>query len=536
MKAHKRKRKPIKLQTWITLLVCVVLIVALSATGVLIGRDTAEKTRNAQTEKTMDISLAVSRAPIVTEGLAQTIPSARIQEYTKEVQRDTRVEYIVVMDMNGIRQSHPVEERIGQYFVGDDEGPAFDGESYSSIAEGTLGESLRSFVPITDSEGEQLGVVATGILLDQVESAVFDSQRVIYIGSSIGLMVGVIGAVLLARRIRKTLYNLEPHEIARLLQEREAMLDSVREGIVAIDGEGKIVVANDAALSFFRKVGIMKNPIGEEIQTMLPDSRLKNVLLREEAEYDQEQKLNGMDILVSRVPVISEGQVVGAIATFRDKSELQSLVEQLTGAKHYAETLRIQTHEFMNKLHVISAMVFTESYQELDEYIKHLSSTYQKEIGSVSKIIKDPVLAGYFLRKFHLLEENDVRVTLNGDHPLPILEHTEKMDHLITVIGNLINNAYEAIQHQEEKHIKMTLNYINNQLVLEIKDNGPGLTKKEQEHLFEKGTSTKGENRGYGMYLTDKALGVLGGELTVSSEPHKGTSFKVTIPYKGEQS
>ena len=95
---------------------------------------------------------------------------------------------------------------------------------------------------------------------------------------------------------------------------------------------------------------------------------MKRVLLNERLVYDQEQKLNGIDIVVNRVPVISNKHLVGALVTFRDKSEITSLVEQLSGAKAYADTLRVQTHEFMNKLHVITAMVHTKSYEELKDY------------------------------------------------------------------------------------------------------------------------------------------------------------------------
>ncbi|MFB4162453.1 DcuS/MalK family sensor histidine kinase [Alteribacillus sp. JSM 102045] len=535
MKGFFNKYKTLSLQTWITLLVCLVLIVALSVTGFLIGRDTAKNAREAQEEKTMNIANAVSHAPAVVNGLTAAGQSAAIQSYTLEVQANTNVEYIVVMDMDHIRQSHPVEERIGQYFVGGDEDKAFTGERYTSVAEGTLGESLRSFVPILNKNDEQIGVVSVGILLDNVESVVIDQQRMVYIGTGAGMMIGILGAVILARRVKRTLHGLEPREIAQLLQEREAMLASVREGIIAINEKGTIVVANDAAKELFRRAGLMKDPIGQDSESFLKSPLLKDVLSHQKAEFDQEQLLNGIALVVSRVPVLTNGQVVGAIATFRDKSELASLVEQLTGAKHYAETLREQTHEFMNKLHVMSAMVHTESYQELQDYIKQLSNTYQKEVGSVSRIVKDPVLAGFLLNKCSQFQEHGTVVELKGDFPLPLLKDTEKMDALITIIGNLSENAYEAIADQKEKQIEMTINYINNYFYFTIKDNGPGMSNYARETLFHKGSSTKGEHRGIGMYLTKKALQELNGTISVFSEEEKGTVFEVKIPYEGDE-
>ncbi|HLS09622.1 DcuS/MalK family sensor histidine kinase [Lentibacillus sp.] len=528
-----RKRKPIRLQTWIMLLVCVVLIIALSVTGILIASEMGEKTRENQAENVMDIARAVSHSREVIDGLSGDMRTTKIQAYTAVVQEDTNVDYIVVMDNDHIRRSHPVEEKIGQYFVGNDEDRAFQGEQYTSVAEGTLGESMRAFMPIWN-ENEQVGVVAVGVLLDKVEDAVFASRYIVYIGTAAGIVVGGIGAVLLARRVKHTLYGLEPREIAQLFQERDAMLASVREGIIAINEKNEIVIANNAAKDLFHRAGLSGNPLGQPVESYLPSSALRQELLNQKAEYDQEQQLNGIHIIVNIMPVVSGNETVGTIATFRDKTEVTSLAEQLTDAKAYADTLREQTHEFMNKMHVISAMIQTESYEELDAYINYISDNYQQEVGAVSRLVKDPVLAGYLLNKFNQFRNNGVTVELSGEQPLPILKNTKKMEWVITMIGNLSDNAMEAVADQEDKHVLITMNYIDKQIHFSIQDNGTGLTPSEREAIFQKGTSTKGSNRGYGLFLTKRALDELGGVLEVTSEKGEGTVFDIIIPDEGD--
>ncbi|GGB44453.1 two-component system sensor histidine kinase DcuS [Lentibacillus populi] len=527
-----RNRKPIRLQTWIMLLIVSVLMIALTITGLLIGNETAQKTRESQREKAMNIASAVSQTQSVIDGLVNLDSSGEIQSYTKAVQEDTDVDYIVVMDNQHIRRSHPVEERIGQYFVGNDEDRAFQGERYTSVAEGTLGKSMRAFTPVWN-EGEQIGVVAVGILLNNVEDTVFASQIIVYIGIAAGLVAGAIGAVLLARRVKRILHGLEPSDIVQLLQERDAMLASVREGIIAINKHAEIVVANHAAMDLFRRAGLAENPIGKQVDAYLPPSDLTQVLLDQNIEFDQEQKLNGIDIIVNTKPVIVNDHIAGIIATFRDRSELTSLVKQLTDTRTYADTLRAQTHEFMNKLHVMSAMVHTESYKELEEYIGYISDNYHKEIGAVSRLVKDPVLAGYLHNKLSQFRENGVVVELNGDRQLPLLKNTKKMEAIITMIGNLSDNANEAVAQQADRRVLITINYINGQFHFTIQDNGPGLTPSEKEAIFEKGRSTKGKTRGYGLFLTMQALKVLDGTLEVSSEKGEGTVFDVIIPYEG---
>ncbi|WP_172372134.1 DcuS/MalK family sensor histidine kinase [Sporosarcina jiandibaonis] len=522
----------IRLQTKITILVCTVVLVSLSVTAYLIGSKAVKNSRTFHENNVMDIATTISHTQLIKDGLTGEGPVEAIQSFTREVRENTNVQYIVVLNKDHIRLSHPVEERIGEYFVGGDEDLAYEGESYTSLAQGTLGESLRAFVPIY-AENELVGVVSVGISSENIRAAVFQSLRTSYIGIGIGLLIGVIGAFLLARQVKRTLYGLEPEEIAKLLGEREAMLESVKEGIIAINDRGEIVVANQAASQLFQQAGVLENPVGKQVDAYLPASHLKQVLETGEPAFNQEQKLNGIDLVVNRVPVILNGKIVGALATFRDKTELTSLVEQLSGAKAFAETLRTQTHEFMNKLHVITAMVHTKSYDELKGYTAYLSAAYQKEVGAVSRLIKDPVISGYLVNKLSQARESNIQVDLTGDNPLPPLKKIEHTDKVITIIGNLFDNASEAVRDQETGQIEITIDYKDKHFYFDIRDNGPGISATDFKKTSQIGLSTKGENRGYGLYLVNKALNELGGQLEVSSEKGAGAGFHVKIPYEG---
>src|SRR5699024_11085099 len=247
-------------------------------------------------------------------------------------------------------------------------------------------------------------------------------------GTAAGIVVGGIGAVLLARRVKQTLYGLEPREIAQLFQERNAMLASVREGIIAINEKDRIVIANNAAKDLFHRAGLSGNPLDQPVESYLPSSALRQELPNQKAAYDQERQLNGIHIIVNIMPVVSGNEIVGTIATFLDKTEITSLAEQLTDAIAYDDTLRGLKTEFMNKMQVISSMIETESYEKLDAYITYISDNYQQEVGAVSRLVKDPVLAGYLLNKFNQFRNNGVTVELSGEQPLPILKNTKRME------------------------------------------------------------------------------------------------------------
>lgn len=521
------------MQVWLTALVGLVVFVSLSVTGFLIGGSAADRARDSQSEKAMNIAITISHTQSVIDGLTGKGPIEEIQAFTQSVQDETQVEYIVVMNTERIRQSHPVAERIGQYFVGGDEDLAFDGQQYTSMATGTLGKSMRAFVPIW-AEGQIIGVVAVGIMMDNVRSAVLESVNSSFIGIGFGLLIGLVGAILLARKVKRTLFGLEPGEISQQLREREAMLEAVRDGIIAINDQAEIVLVNQAAITLFRSAGVEGNPLGKSIQSFVPSLPLQQMLEDKKPQYDQELKLNGLDVVVTQVPVISNDQLVGALAIFRDKSELTSLVEQLTGARVYAETLRHQTHEFMNKLHVIMAMVHTKSYDELKEYTSYISDAYQKETGVVSRLVKDPVIAGYLMSKLSESRESGILIKLDGNHPLPPLQKMEHMDKIITILGNLLDNACDAVSEQVDGEVQLTLDYVASQLQFSVRDNGPGILLENIEEVFEQGISSKGEGHGYGLYLAKIALDELNGEWTVSSTKGNGTEFTVRVPYTGE--
>ena len=533
MKANK---PVIGLQMKITLLVCGVVAMALLVTNIMISAHVSSSTQQALDEKARNIARIAAHSQVVIEALSGQRDEAAIQSFAEAIRKDTQVEFVVVMDMNSIRKSHPDAARIGQKFIGGDEAAALIGKEYTSLGAGSLGPSLRAFVPIVGRNGEQLGAVSVGILLNDVQQAVAQSRRFIYYAVVFGLLVGMTGAIFLARNIKKTLFGLEPIAIARLLEERSAMLLSVREGIIAVDARARITLVNGEAMRLLQQAGVQGDPIGKEVESFVPNTRLQDVLRTGQAELNQEQDLQGITLLTNRVPVCVDGEIVGAIATFRDKTEFRQLAEQLTGVRNYAEALKAQAHEFMNKLHVILGMVRLQCYEQLADYINGVAHQYQREVGFIARRIKDPVLAGFLLGKISHARESGVDLALSEDSFLPEPENQEVIQELVTVLGNLVNNALEAVAASVVKCVQVDLLYDEGLLRITVGDTGPGMTEEQRRRLFDKGYSTKEGNRGIGLFLVQQSLARLGGTIAVHAEPEGGTQFVVCIPYqsKGE--
>ena len=523
----------LRLQTTITLLVCGVIAMSLLVTDLLISQKVANNTEKNLEDKAANIARIVANSPPIIEALSGKRDEKVIQEIADNVKNMTSVEYVVVIDMNGVRKSHPDISKLGKHFVGGDVADALKGHEYVSTAQGTLGMSLRAFTPIFAPDGRQVGVVAVGILLNNVQQAVAQSRTIIYIGVGFGFLVGVIGAMLLARSIKKTMFGLEPSEISKLLEERSAMLHSVREGILAVDKDSRITLINEEAMRVFSRAGIT-NPIGKKVEECIENTRMNHVLQSGQAELDQEQEIKGIKLLTNRIPILVKGETVGAIATFRDKTEIRLLAEQLTGVRLYADALRAQTHDFMNKLHIILGMAHMKYYDELAEYINSIANKYQAQVGFVIRHIKDTVLAGFILGKMSYSREIKVEFILAEECFVPEPEERELTHELVTILGNLVDNAMEAVKDCKSKIINLNLVYEEDILTIEVSDTGPGITDEMKNEIFIKGYSTKGDNRGLGLYLVQKSVERLDGNIEIFSEIGNGTTFIIYLPYKSK--
>ncbi len=529
----KEKKEGLSFQLKLTLLICFVILTSLSITGYLIGSKAVEGLENSQKQRVMDTARTMSYSQVLIDGLANGGANQEIIDYARKVESDTNLEYVVVMDMDGMRRTHPNKELIGKPFVGGDEQEALKGQFYTSLAEGTLGKSLRAFAPVFDGD-EQVGVVAVGIMYSDIEDQLFKDLITSVVGVVVGLVLGIIGAVMIARRLKKTLFGLEPQEIAQLLLERDAVIESVREGLVAINKDSEVLLINQAAKDLFRRAGLDFSDDLSKIPDTFSHTSLESVFETGKPSYNQERNINGIDIVINRIPVIHKDEIVAALATFQDKTELTVLVERLSGAEAFAETLRVQTHEFMNKLQIISAMVQTESYEELEEYLAFISENYQQDMGSVTEYIKDPVIAGYLIHKFSEARESGVETELVGEHAVPKLKNTETVDAILTIIGNLYDNAVEAVVEMDgnDKTVYIETDFSCGYFYFFIEDSNEYLNLPDLKQLFKRGYSHKGKARGYGLYLVSELVDKLEGSLEVSLNEHQGLRFQVIIPYE----
>ncbi|WP_248930074.1 ATP-binding protein [Paenibacillus hamazuiensis] len=478
----------------------------------------------------------VSQLPLVLDGLEDRSKAADIQTAAERIRIINDVTYVVVMDMNRVRLSHPLAASLGTVSHGADEASAFAEHTYLSKAKGEIGTALRAFVPIINEEHQQVGVVLVGRILPDLAQVILDLSGQAYAILLLSLLFGSWGSWKLAQHIKRQMFELEPHEIARLLDERTATFHAMHEGVIAIDNHERITIFNDKAKQMLKVEG---DVIGKAIREVIPDTRLPEILELDHPIYNQELVVGSARIWSNRVPIKVGGRTVGAVAIFQDRTEVTRMAEELTGVKAFVDALRVQNHEYMNKLHTIGGLIQLGSKEKALDYLFDITEQKEQLTRFLSENIRDDSLSGLLLGKISRGKELGIKVWVDRGSRLE--KFPEQLDHhdFVVLIGNLIENAFDAlagVPANREKRIDISIEQDDYVLSVLVEDNGCGMPEDVRERIFERGFSTKGgKERGIGLYLVAGLVRKGRGTIEVRSAPGEGTSFFVSFPMNLEE-
>ncbi|MER5638710.1 sensor histidine kinase [Kitasatospora sp. NPDC002227] len=447
-----------------------------------------------------------------------------VQTVTDRVQHAARASYVVVIDRAGVRHSHPNPELIGRPV---EEAPP-DGRSSVRINHGSTGTSANGTAPLYGPTGTLVGAVSVGIaekdVLGQLrrELATF----AVYLGSA--LAVGVIASYVLARRLKRSTFGLELEEIAGLLQDREAMLHGIREGVLAFDPQGRVTVVNDEA----RRLLGLGTALGSRLDELLPDGRLRRALDGTLTGDDLTVLTDSHCLAVNRMPVTLHGRTLGAVVTVRDRTELVGLLRELDSVRGLTDALRAQQHEFANRLHTLAGLLELGDQQAALEYAVELGRAEPSAAEAVRDSIANPLMAGLIVAKTAVAAERGVRLTLAEGSRLG--EDPGHLRRLLTIVGNLLDNAVEAAGTGGT--VRLLLAEGAETVLLRVTDSGPGVP--AGAPIFEDGWSTRPgrgtARRGLGLALVHRLVQRHGGTVAVSEGP--GAVFTVTLPLPDEES
>src|SRR6266851_1821477 len=506
--------------------VAIILLSALMGTAAAVWQAGRELDHQYE-QRSLAIAESVASDSTIQDALLSGDSSGLIQRAAEQVRRATGATYVVVTDRAGIRYSHPNPALIGKPV---DEGPGavLAGNTWVGVQRGTLGVSARGKAPIFRGGGV-IGMVSVGFL----EAAVFNQLLAELPGFGVTVLLalglGVAGSWLLASRLKRQTFGLEPYEIAGLLEEREASLQGIHEGAIATDRDGTITLANDEAR---RLLALPSDCVGRRVSQVLPQGRLLKFLSGSLNDEDEVLLAGDRVMVASRRAIRVHGREIGHVATLRDSTELTGLARGL-GVDNLTDALRAQAHEYSNRLHTIAGLVQMGRGDEAMKLIAQTSGVHQELTEALLDRVGDPVLGALLLAKAAVASERRIELRVS-DNTVMTRSSLDSED-LITILGNLVDNALDAASSSAgDRWVSVSVTEQDDHLAVRVHDSGPGIQGGVDGQIFQEGFSTKSipgrKRRGFGLALVRQVARRHGGDVTVVNEG--GALFTVRLPLR----
>ncbi|MBC7959283.1 MAG: sensor histidine kinase [Vallitaleaceae bacterium] len=521
-----------KLQYKIMGFFSIVIILLIGGISILIFRHLTTSLETQMGNNAMDMAVTVAAIDDIQSALAEQKPYSVVQNYIESFRSKTRFQYIIVMDMKGIQYSYPYNAGIGKrYRNGGESKVLSNGASYVSADRNVLISAIRAFAPIY-YDGKQVGAVLVGLLTDQVNKENATNRQNIEYILSISMVIGLIGAVVLSYNIKESIYGLEPKEIALLLSQRELILESMDRGIIALDLNGKIILYNGTAQLTFNLPDDASGQLLKDYHHNFSAAMMKG-LSEDVQESNKEIRISPVKTLLTSCCLMKDRKkgVIGIVASFEDLTEAKKMAEELTGYRSVVNALRAQNHEFMNKLHTISGLIQLEEFDKAIDYIEQVSADRAVISGTIMNKIKNTHVAAILLGKYHKLKEEKISLIIDQNSQLSGQFSLIKEDELCSLIGNLVDNAEDALIGQDGGKIEVFIKEHENGIHLIVQDNGKGIPKNIVDKIFESGITSKSKGRGLGLFIVKEIIDHYQGTIDLVNE--NGVKWDIFLPNNG---
>ncbi|MFD9078093.1 ATP-binding protein [Streptomyces erythrochromogenes] len=478
------------------------------------------------------VARAVADSPSVREAVRGAArgndPSVELQPYAQKVRVDSGVDFVTIMAPDGRRWTHPDPRRIGEPFMGNT-APALRGETFSETYTGTLGPSIRVVTPLEDG-GRIVGLVSAGITVRAISDRLGAQLAALVWVAGGALALGGVGTYVVNARLRRHTHGMNAAELSRMYDYHQAALHGVREGLLMLDGQRRITLINDAGRELLGLPGDVTGTGAADLGLPAP---LTGVLLADRPRVDEVHLTADRVLVVNSSPVAGGGRR-GTVVTLRDHTELQSLTGELDHERGFTQALRSQAHEAANRLHTVVSLIELGRAQEAVDFATAELELAQALTDEVVSAVGEPVLVALLLGKAAQAHERGVELVVTADsRSLADLGGLPPARDLVTVLGNLIDNAVDAVTAVPGARIAVTLRPERDELLLRVADNGPGLP--EGVDVFRRGWSGKGEGRGLGLALVAQVAQRYGGAVVAAQGPGGGAEFTVRLPAAPER-
>ena len=509
----------------LSLIITLALMLGIAGTLINIQYETKKRDQNLQ-----NVAETIAKSPMLAEGELSEDGTVMFEylETLKEALAD--IDVISVVDKNGIRIYHSNSDLIGTEYDGNM--PDFKTHTsgfYAVDENGPSGNQRRAYAAIYNKDGEYVGVVMAIMLAKNIHS---ETMQMLFIFGAITVLAIAIELVIagsLSKKVKKSLMGYEPDVFTAMYRMRDNILETLEEGIIATDENGIIQFANDSAIKMLCK-NPFENIVGKNIE-ILGDEILTSVMRSGDKETNV--NLSNADIILDRITIKESEGANGAIGVLHDRAEYTKLMEDLSGTRYLVDSMRANNHDFTNKLHVILGLIQMEMYDEAISYIQNITMVQRETISKVMHAVNEPAVAALIIGKIARASELNVKFVLREGCYYSASDMNLPSEMLVTVIGNLLDNAFDAMNNtenpNEHKELMFGIYSRPGAVLITVDDTGNGIKDEDIDMIFVNGYSTKGTGRGTGLYQIKSMVENYGGKITVESQEGVGSSFSVSF-------
>ena len=510
------------------LVVIAIVLVAVAAVSVTQSSDEFQDVRG---QRMIAVAENLASTPIVRERFADPFAAQLLAPDVDRAVALSGAELAEIVDPTGIVRVSTDPSRIGRRLDLSGSG-AVRGRAWFGDLDVDGVDCLAGQVPINDVDGVVLAVVSVSERYPSVWQLLGGAGERLLVYLGLGAALGAMASWLLSRRIKRQTRGLEIAEIAGLAEHREALLHSIREGVVAVDDDGVVTVLNDSAQAL---LDLTDDDVGRRVDEIDLDPAVAEFLLAggdgRAAQSDVVIVTRTRVLALNRRSATSQGRRIGTVTTMRDSTELASMQGQLSSHKSVTDTLRAQTHEFANQLHTISGLVQLGEYDSVHDFVGALTRRRAEISDAVTQLVTDPAVAALLIAKTSLAAESGVELTIDPDSHLSALDPALSTD-VITLLGNLIDNAVDVSEGSDAGRVTVHLDDTEG-MTVSVTDSGPGVPEHLREEIFTRGVTSKPDvpgGRGIGLALVRLVSAQLGGTVEVTDAPGGGACFRVSLP------
>jgi sensor histidine kinase regulating citrate/malate metabolism len=493
--------------------------------------DAEDNTYDSASQRMLAVASTFANDPYVLEAVQSPDPTGLLQPYAVEVMEELGVDFVTIMDTDRTRYTHRNEREIGGQYIGSID-QALAGDAHVEMFTGTLGPSVRAIVPVFAEDGEVTALVAAGVTVDTVSIARNAQLPLVWFIAAGALAAGTIVSLMLSRHLRRATLGLGAEQLSRMFVFYDSVLYSVRDGLVLTDLRGQLVLYNDQAATLLNLPPSVPGEPKSASDVGLSPS-IRDLLVSGRRVVDEIHVTDDRVLVVNQEPAVpaSGTKPLGTVTTIRDHTELEALSDEVQTMRTLTEALRAQTHEHANRLHTIVSLIELDRRAEALEFATRDLQQSQQLTDEVVAAIDEPFISALLVGKAAQANERGLHLAIDVAGTL----ETRGMDprDLVTIIGNLLDNAFDAAASSPERSVALSISTAGEDagtVVIEVSDSGPGLSEAQLGNVFTLGSSSKGAagTRGLGLALVRQAVHRLGGTITVTSDG--GARFTVRIP------